>query len=92
MDCPLSRKTAASQSAVQHEQPGGHPEGLEEVLRLPGAGQGVGVDAGAADLEGPGDDGDDPRAIRKVLREMGSEMGEDFEQDFDEMMEEETTE
>ena len=36
-------------------------------------------------------DGDDPAAMRRMVREMGREMGENLEDDFDAMMEEEGT-
>ena len=44
-------------------------------------------DALADDMEGL--DENDPKAMRRLVREMGQEMGEDLEGDFEQMMEEE---
>lgn len=48
------------------------------------------LDSMADEMEALGD-GDDPKAIRRLMREMGSEMGEDLGDEFEQMMEEEAT-
>ena len=37
-------------------------------------------------------EGDDPKALRRLMKDMGREMGEDLDDEFDEMMEEDSAE
>lgn len=41
------------------------------------------------EMEAMGNDGDDPAAMRRLMKEMGDEMGEDLGDDFEQMLEEE---
>ena len=47
------------------------------------------MDSLAEDMEMLGD-GDDPGAMRRLMKDLGSELGEDLEQDFDAVMAEES--
>ena len=49
------------------------------------------IDALGDEMEALGD-GENPAAMRRMVREMGREMGEDLEEDFDAMMAEESAE
>jgi putative FmdB family regulatory protein len=46
-------------------------------------------DSLAEEMEAAGE-GDDPKAMRRLMRDMGSEMGEDLGDEFEQMMEEES--
>jgi hypothetical protein len=46
------------------------------------------MDSLADELESVGD-ADDPKAVRRLMREMGRELGEDMEGDLDQILEEE---
>ena len=47
------------------------------------------TDAMTDEMEAMGNDGDDPAAMRRLMKEMGDEMGEDLGDDFEQMLEEE---
>lgn len=46
------------------------------------------LDSLADEMESAGDT-DDPKVLRRLMREMGKGLGEDLDEDFDQMMEEE---
>jgi putative FmdB family regulatory protein len=47
------------------------------------------LDSLADEMEAMGDT-EDPKTIRRLMREMGSELGEDFDEDFEQMREQES--